>query len=179
MKVWCWSWRSNTLAIWCEELTHWKTLWCWERLRAREERGERGWYGWMASPTEWTWIWANSRRVKDRGAWHAAVPGVAKSWTWLNNWTTTTNTNINTHTHTSQIITMSPLNSHNISQESQEKNKPNYLSHKIYFKKLNKIKSLLIGTSLVVQWLRICLPMQGIQVRSLVGEPRSHMLQGN
>ena len=88
-------------------------------------------------------------------------------------------THTHTHTHTSQIITMSTLNSHNISQQSQEKNKSVYLSHKIFFKKLNKIKSLLIGTSLVVQWLRICLPMQGIQVRSLVGEQRSHVLQGN
>ena len=36
-KDWCWSWNSNTLATWCEELTHWKTPWCWERLRAGEE----------------------------------------------------------------------------------------------------------------------------------------------
>ena len=33
-KDWCWSWSSNTLATWCEEPTHWKRLWCWERLRA-------------------------------------------------------------------------------------------------------------------------------------------------
>ena len=31
-KDWCWSWNSNTLATWCEELTHWKRLWYWERL---------------------------------------------------------------------------------------------------------------------------------------------------
>ena len=35
-KDWCWSWISNTLATWCEELTHWKRFWCWERLRAGE-----------------------------------------------------------------------------------------------------------------------------------------------
>ena len=35
-KDWCWSWNSNTLASWCEEITHWKRPWCWERLRARE-----------------------------------------------------------------------------------------------------------------------------------------------
>ena len=34
-KDWCWSWSSNTLATWCEELTHWKRLWCWERLMRR------------------------------------------------------------------------------------------------------------------------------------------------
>ena len=31
-KDWCCSWSSNTLATWCEELTHWKRPWCWERL---------------------------------------------------------------------------------------------------------------------------------------------------
>ena len=36
-----------------------------------------------------------------------------------------------------------------------------------------------LGTSLVAQWLGICLPMQGTWVRSLVGEPRAHRLQGN
>ena len=42
-------------------------------------RGRRD--GWMASPTQWTWAWANSEIVKDREAWHAAVHGVTKSWT--------------------------------------------------------------------------------------------------
>ena len=36
-KDWCWSWSSNTLATWCEELTHWKRPWCWERLRTGGE----------------------------------------------------------------------------------------------------------------------------------------------
>ena len=36
-KDWCWSWNSNTLAIWCEELTHWKRPWCWERLKVEEK----------------------------------------------------------------------------------------------------------------------------------------------
>ena len=56
-----WSWSSNTLATWCEELTHWKRPRCWERLRAGEA-GDRGWDNWMASPTQWTQVWANSRR---------------------------------------------------------------------------------------------------------------------
>ena len=38
----CWSWISNTLAIWCKELTHWKRFW-WERLKAKGEAGSRGW----------------------------------------------------------------------------------------------------------------------------------------
>ena len=47
-KDWCWSWNSNTLTTWCEELTHWKTPWCWERLKAGGEADDRGWNGWMA-----------------------------------------------------------------------------------------------------------------------------------
>ena len=37
-KDWCWSWNSNTLATSCEELTHWKRPWCWERLKAEGRR---------------------------------------------------------------------------------------------------------------------------------------------
>ena len=39
---WCWSWISNTLTNWCKELTHWKRLWCWERMKAKGEGGGRG-----------------------------------------------------------------------------------------------------------------------------------------
>ena len=42
--------------------THWKRPWCWERLKAEGEEGNRGWDGWMASLMQWTWIWANFRR---------------------------------------------------------------------------------------------------------------------
>ena len=59
-KDWCWSWNSNTLATWCEELTHWKRPWCWERLRAGGEGDDREWDGWMASLTQWTWVWVDS-----------------------------------------------------------------------------------------------------------------------
>ena len=55
-----WSWSSNTLATWCEELTHWKSPQCWANLKAGEERDDRGWDGWMASPTQCTWVWVNS-----------------------------------------------------------------------------------------------------------------------
>ena len=43
-----------------EELTHWKRPWCWEGLGAGGEGDDRGWDGWMASPTRWTWVWVNS-----------------------------------------------------------------------------------------------------------------------
>ena len=58
-KDWCWSWNSNTLATWYEELTRLRRPWCWERLKAGGEGDDRGWDGWMASPTQWTWVWVN------------------------------------------------------------------------------------------------------------------------
>ena len=70
-KDWCWSWNSNTLATWCKELTHLKRSCCWERLRAGGEGEDRGWDGWMASPTQCTWICVNSRSW-----WWTGSPGV-------------------------------------------------------------------------------------------------------
>ena len=61
----------STLANSCEELTHWKRLWCWEGLGARGEGDDRGWDGWMASPTRWTWVWVNSTSW-----WWTGRPGV-------------------------------------------------------------------------------------------------------
>ena len=48
--------KLNTLATWCEQLTHWKKPWCWERLKAGGKRDDRRWDGWMASPSQWAWI---------------------------------------------------------------------------------------------------------------------------
>ena len=62
-KDWCWSWNSSTLATSCEELTHWKSLWCWEGLGAGGEGDDRGWDGWWhhwlnGHEFEWTpWWW--------------------------------------------------------------------------------------------------------------------------
>ena len=69
-----WSWNSNTLATWCEELTHLKRPWCWERLKAGGEGDDRGWDGWMASLTWWTWVWASSVNW-----WWTGKPGVLQS----------------------------------------------------------------------------------------------------
>ena len=91
-RDWCWSWSSNTLATWCEELTHWKRPWCWERLKAWGEGDDRGWDGWMASPTWWTWVWASSGNW-----WWTGKPGMLQSmgsqkdrhdWATELNWTT-------------------------------------------------------------------------------------------
>ena len=70
----CWSWKSNPLATWCEELTHLKRPWCWERLRAGEEGDDRRWDGWMASLMWWTWVWIGSRSW-----WWTGNPGVLQS----------------------------------------------------------------------------------------------------
>ena len=73
-KNWCWSYSFNTLAAWCKELTHWKIPWCWERLRAGGAGGSRAGDGWMASPTQRTWVWANSERYRRTGK-----PGMLQS----------------------------------------------------------------------------------------------------
>ena len=86
-KDWCWSWNSNTLAIWCNELTHWKRLWCWEKSKAGGEGDDRGWDVWIASPTQWTWVCKLRKLVMDREDWHAAVHVVTKSQTWTSDWT--------------------------------------------------------------------------------------------
>ena len=50
-KGWCWSCSSSTLATWLEEPTHWKGLWCWERLRAEGDRATEdemvAWHHWL------------------------------------------------------------------------------------------------------------------------------------
>ena len=57
----------------CEELTHWKRPWCWKGLGAGGEGDDRGWDGWMASLTRWTWVWVNSRSW-----WWTGRPGVLR-----------------------------------------------------------------------------------------------------
>ena len=75
-------------------ITHWKRPWCWESLRAGGEGDDKGWDGWMASLTQWTWVCSNSclhmkrETVKDRESWCAAVHGIAGSGPTYD-WTTT------------------------------------------------------------------------------------------
>ena len=65
------NWNSNTLATWCEGLTHFKRPWCREGLGAEEDGDNRGWDGWMASPTRRTWVWVSSGNW-----WWTRRPGV-------------------------------------------------------------------------------------------------------
>ena len=65
--------ETPILATWWE-LTHWKRPWCCERLKAEEEGDNRGWDGLMAPPTQWTWVWVNSRSW-----WWTGRPGMLQS----------------------------------------------------------------------------------------------------
>ena len=80
----------NTLATWCEELTPWKRSWCWEGMKVGGEGDDKGWDGWMASPTQWTWVWASSGNW-----WKIEKPGVLQSMgsqTVRHDWATELNT---------------------------------------------------------------------------------------
>ena len=66
--------KLQSLTTWCEELTHWKRPWCWERLKAGGEGDDRGWDGWIASLSWWTWVWVNSGSW-----WWTGRPGVLQS----------------------------------------------------------------------------------------------------
>ena len=54
--------EAETLILWPPDAKSWllKRPWCWERLKAGGEGDDRGWDGWMASLTQWTWVWVNS-----------------------------------------------------------------------------------------------------------------------
>ena len=109
--TWVWAdsgswWRTGTSSVLQsmgsqrvrhDRVTDWTELWRADFIGKdpdagkdwgqEEKGGKRGRDSWMASSTQWTWVWANT--PGDSGVWCAAVHGVAKSWTRLSNWTTT------------------------------------------------------------------------------------------
>ena len=70
--------KAETPVLWPphSELTHWKRLWWWEGLGTGGEGDDRGWDGWMASLTRWTWVWVNSGSW-----WQTGRPGVLLRFT--------------------------------------------------------------------------------------------------
>ena len=84
--------EAETPILWppdVKNLTHWKRHWCWERLKVGGEGDDRGWDGWIASLTRWTWVWVSSGSW-----WWTGMPGMLQSMgaqnrTWLSNWTET------------------------------------------------------------------------------------------
>ena len=69
--------KTKAPILWLPDSKNWligKTPWCWERLKAGGEGDDRGWDGWVASPTQWTWVWASSRSW-----WWTEKPGVLQS----------------------------------------------------------------------------------------------------
>ena len=92
----------NWLSIWCKELTHWKRPRCWERLRAGGEGDDRGWDSWMASPTQWRWVWVNSRSWQWTGRpgtlWSMGLQRVRHDWAAELNWTDQNYNEVSLHT---------------------------------------------------------------------------------
>ena len=79
------------MATWYEELTHLKRPWCWKRLKAGGEGDDRGWDGWMATPTQWTWVWVDSGIWWWTGRpgvlWFTGLQRVRHDWVTELNWT--------------------------------------------------------------------------------------------
>ena len=88
-KVSCWSWSSNTLASWCELTVSLKRTLMLGKIEGRRKGDNREWDGWMASLTQWTWVWANLGAGDGRGSLVYCSPWGCKeldTTEWLN-WT--------------------------------------------------------------------------------------------
>ena len=68
--------EAEALILWPPDAKNWfiRKECYWERLKAGGEGDDRGWDGWMASPTRCTWVWASSGRW-----WWTGKPGVLQS----------------------------------------------------------------------------------------------------
>ena len=96
--------KLHYFGYWCEELTHWKRPWSWERLKVGREGDDRVWDDCMASPTQWIWVWASSRSW-----WWTGKPGLLKSMGLQSvghDWVTELNLIRRTHIHLGMCIYM-------------------------------------------------------------------------
>ena len=69
--------------------------WCWERLKAGGDGDDRGWDGWMASLTQWTQVWVDSR-----SSWWTGKPGMLQSMRSqriVHDWMTELNSTVSAH----------------------------------------------------------------------------------
>ena len=69
--------EAETPIFWPPDVKNWHSLkspWCWERLKVGGEGDNRGWNGWVASPTQWTWVWVSSGTW-----WWMGKPGMLQS----------------------------------------------------------------------------------------------------
>ena len=85
--------EAETPILWPPDVKSWliwKRPWCWERLKTGGEGDDRGWDGWMASPTQWTWAWVNSRSQQWTGRpgvlWFMGSQRVRLDWATELNW---------------------------------------------------------------------------------------------
>ena len=65
--------KVETPILWPLHEKRRKRLWCWEGLGAGGEEDDRRWDGWIASLTQWTWVWVNSGSW-----WWTGRPGVLR-----------------------------------------------------------------------------------------------------
>ena len=86
-KNWCWNWSSNTLATWSGRADSLEKTLMVGKTEGKRRKGQQR-MRWLVSITDSVDM-NLSKIMKGQGAWHATVHGVAKSWTWLSNWTTT------------------------------------------------------------------------------------------
>ena len=191
-KDWCWSWNSNTLATWCEELTCLKRPWCWERSRAGGEGDDRGWDGWMVPLTRWTWVWVDSGSW-----WWTGRPGMLRfmgSQRVRHDWV------IKLNLGKSERKIFRNVKSYLLIIELQCIIKETFRIHQpiswlgkcftvcislkcfffFFFNLWHQIcywHILYPPETSLVNWLRFILPMQGLWVWSLVGEQRFHTIE--
>ena len=95
--------EAETPILWPSDAKSWLTWkpWCWEGLRAGGEGDDRGWNGWMASLTQWTWVWVNSGSWWWTGRpgvlWFMGSQRVGHDWATELNWTERTKTSYSTY----------------------------------------------------------------------------------